>query len=58
MLREMASIVAHTIVAVALIAAAVVLTVTGNDSTPAWGSLAAYIAGAGVQRVTQGKPTQ
>lgn len=41
--------VAHTVVALALIAAAVVLSVTGHDGTPAWTALGGYAGGAAVQ---------
>lgn len=58
MLRDVASVISHTLIAVALIAAAVTLTVTGNDATPAWAALGAYVAGAGVQRVTSGPSTR
>lgn len=43
----MAAAITHTIVALALIGAAVALALTGHDSTPAWGALAGYGIGAG-----------
>ena len=44
------SAVLHTVVVLALVGAAVALTVTGHDGTPAWAALGAYAAGAGVQK--------
>jgi len=43
------------VIVVSLIAAAVVLSVTGNDATPVWAALGAYGVGAGVQRTTGAK---
>lgn len=42
----------HTVVIVVLIAAAVTLTLTGNDAAPAWAALVAYGVGAGAQKLT------
>ena len=46
----------HTVVALALIAAGVCLSVTGHDGTPAWAALGGYGGGAGVQAVAKGGP--
>lgn len=40
----------HTVIALALIGAAVALSVTGHDGTPAWAALGGYAGGAGVQK--------
>jgi len=39
----------HTLIVLALIGAAVALTITGHDAAPAWSALGAYALGAGVQ---------
>lgn len=46
----MTATITHTVVLLALIAAAVTLTATGHDGTPAWAALGAYGAGAGIQK--------
>lgn len=43
------TVIAHTVVVLALIAAGVVLSALGHDGTPAWTALGAYGAGASVQ---------
>jgi hypothetical protein len=49
------SLLAHTIVVVALIGAAVALTITGHDGTPAWAAIGGYAGGAGVQKAAEAK---
>lgn len=46
----------HTVLSVALVGAAVALTVTGHDGTPAWAAFGAYIGGATVQTVAGANP--
>lgn len=50
-----AQLIAHTLVVLVLIAAAVVLTVTGHDGTPAWAALGGYAGGSAFQAVTTPK---
>lgn len=53
---EVVAVVSHTLIVVCLVAAAVVLQVTGNDAALAWGALGGYLGGAGVQKATAPKP--
>jgi hypothetical protein len=49
---DVVAVVSHTLIVVALVAAAVVLQVTGNDAALAWGALGGYLGGAGIQKAT------
>lgn len=51
----MTQTIAHTVVVLALIGAAVGLSVTGHDATPAWAALGGYAGGAAVQAGVGGK---
>lgn len=50
---ELAAVVSHTIIVVALVAAAVAITLTGSDATLVWGLIGGYVGGSAVQKVTQ-----
>jgi hypothetical protein len=45
---------AHTVILVCLIAAGVTLSALGKESAPSWAAFGAYVAGAAVQRGTNG----
>lgn len=51
--HDVLTAVLHTVVVLALIAAAVVLAVTGNDATLAWTALGGYIGGSAVERTAR-----
>lgn len=44
----MTQAVTHTLIVLSLIAAAVTLTMTGHDGTPAWAALGGYAGGSAV----------
>lgn len=55
--QEVTQLICHTVVTLALIVAAVVLGVSGQDASVAWGALVAYGVGAGAQAVTSKRDT-
>lgn len=50
---EVLTAILHTVVILALVSAAVVLAVTGNDATFAWSALGGYIGGTAVERTAR-----
>lgn len=48
--KIMAAVISHSVIAIAIIAGYIILTLTGNDGTPLLTALAAYLGGVGIDR--------